>query len=170
MKPARRKRNIPMYAAGVLLCLTLLTTHIVSWLYARYITVGSAVDAARTAAFYLEAEGTLMQYVQSDIIPGTPQQKTLKIVNHSEVAMEYCLTVRRETSNLPLDVTLTGSEMIQELNGTFSVTATLNPGEQTDVYTLTLQWEASETEPDPNLAYMGMLDYFTVTVDAAQVD
>lgn len=173
MKAARRQRNIPMYAAGVLFCLTLLSVYWVSGLYAKYVTSGSAVDAARTAAFYLETEGTLMQHLQSDVIPGMNSDTAVHIINQTEVTMEYTLTIRKETDNLPLTMQLTkpNLEIIEAEDNAFVIQSTLAPGEQTNAYQLNLHWAIDDqSEPDSNLAYIGMVDYFTVTVDAAQVD
>lgn len=177
MKPAKRKRNIPMCAAGILFCLTMITLHMVSGLYAKYITTGSTVDAARTAAFYLKAEGTLMQHLQSEIIPGGDQTQPVVIFNQTEVSMKYTMVIRKVTDNLPLRMELItpNGGKIDPTNDTFTVSETLHPRDddlQREQYTLVLHWDVTDLsiEPDTNLDYMGMLDYFTVTVEAEQVD
>ena len=45
------KLNIPMYAAAVLFCLTVISTYMVSGLYARYTTSGTGEDSARVIKF-----------------------------------------------------------------------------------------------------------------------
>lgn len=47
----KAKMNIPMCVAMVLLCLTLITTHMMCGLYARYIARASGEDSARVAEF-----------------------------------------------------------------------------------------------------------------------
>ncbi|MBR4020581.1 MAG: hypothetical protein IKI99_04640 [Firmicutes bacterium] len=45
------KLNIPMCAACILLCLTLITTHMTGGLYAKYTASGAGSDSARVAKF-----------------------------------------------------------------------------------------------------------------------
>lgn len=47
----RTKLNIPMCLAGVLLCLTLISIHLASGLYARYSTTSEGSDSARVISF-----------------------------------------------------------------------------------------------------------------------
>ncbi len=89
-----------MYAAGVLLCLTMLSLYLVSGLYAKYSSMAEASDGARTAAFYLKAEGDFLQNTEVKIIPGDTEEKIIKIVNNSEVSLSYTLIIKNETENL----------------------------------------------------------------------
>lgn len=78
----KRKINIPITAACVLLILTALTTHMTSGLYARYATSGSGSDSARVISFKditltetgdFDENGTLI------IIPGVNLTKKVTV-------------------------------------------------------------------------------------------
>lgn len=58
--------NIPMCAAAVLFCLTVISTHLVSGLYARYTTSGSGDDSARVIRF-----GEISITESGDFVAGT---------------------------------------------------------------------------------------------------
>ena len=47
----RAKVNVPICAAGILLCLTLFSVHLTSGIYARYTTTASGSDSARVISF-----------------------------------------------------------------------------------------------------------------------
>lgn len=47
----KNKKNRPMYAACILLCLVLITAHMTSGLYSRYTAGGSGSDSARVISF-----------------------------------------------------------------------------------------------------------------------
>lgn len=65
----RAKVNIPICAAGILLCLTLFSTHLTSGIYARYSTTAAAGDSARVIKF---GQITLTEYGEDTqyIVPG----------------------------------------------------------------------------------------------------
>ena len=60
------KVNIPMCAAAVLFCLTVISTHLVSGLYARYTTSGTGEDSARVIKF-----GEISITETGDFVDGT---------------------------------------------------------------------------------------------------
>ncbi len=170
------KANILMCTAAVLLCATLFSMHFVGGLYARYTTSASGSDSARVAAFSITQEGTIFNNIEANVTPGETQSVTLTIKNNSEVAMEYTLTVTNVTGNItPLKFKLTPTEGAPSVttesyeNGISINSAGQIPGEHTDKYTLNIVWEPSEKEED-DLALIGMVDYITVSVTAAQVD
>lgn len=173
MKPSERKRNIPMFIAGILLCLTLLSMYLVSGLYAKFTTSGEGEDSARVAAFYLEAEGDLCQYIMTDVLPGEEQNQELLITNRSEVKLQYTLTIYNETKNLPLTFLLRNTvteQIYNPQNNTITVESTLEPGNRIDHFSLTADWPASDEAIDPNLAFAGMVDSLAVTIHAVQID
>lgn len=94
---AKRKNpsrvNIPMCAAGVLLCLTLFSVHLTSGLYAKYTATATGSDSARVAKFEVDVSGQNLADItctQSDTDSST---YTITINNKSEVAVEYTLSV-----------------------------------------------------------------------------
>ncbi len=80
------KPNIFMRIAAVLLCLTLLSTCLLSGMLARYTTVGTGSDEARVAKF-----GTLTlteSKTQFQLVPGVPAAKDPRItMTASEVSV-----------------------------------------------------------------------------------
>ena len=73
------KVNIPMCAAAVLFCLTVISTHLVSGLYARYTTSGSGADEARVIKFgqieIVESGAFINENKEMMIIPGVDIEK-----------------------------------------------------------------------------------------------
>lgn len=165
------KRNIPIRAAAVLLCLTLVSTYLVSGLFARYAIRAQGSDSARVAKFSIEGSGTLMQTVKAELIPGKSETATLIIQNNSEVAVEYTVTVTKVTNNLPLSFRMEKKadsltlDPTENANG-ITLTGQRLPGSYIDEYTLYIDWDSQNRDP----ALMGMVDYITVTVTAAQID
>lgn len=83
-----RKHNIPMRMALVLLCLTMLTTHLTGGLYARYTTTATGSDGARVAKFD----------VQCNVTKDGDTDGLFKVTvkNTSEVTITYDLQVETE--------------------------------------------------------------------------
>lgn len=72
------KINIPMCIAAFLLCLTLISIHLTSGLYAKYISSASGSDHARVIKFgdlTLTEEGDFYEESKLMIIPGVDLQK-----------------------------------------------------------------------------------------------
>ncbi len=171
------KMNILMCTVAVLLCATLFSMHLVGGLYAKYTASVSGSDGARVAAFNITQDGTIFRTVEADVRPGTKQAAELTIINKSEVAMEYTLTVTNVTGNLkPLKFTLTPADgdtapitTEKHENGISINGACQIPGNHTDKYNLNIVWEPSANEEE-DLALIGMVDYITVSVTATQID
>lgn len=177
------KRNIPICAAAVLFCLTLLSLYSVTGVFARYTTSVQTSDQARVARFsinsgFLQDSGsTLSASIEANLTPGGEIPATIIIENKSEVAVEYTIAVKNATNNLPLSFRMEKVGGSPNLSGTGTTfTAQQVPGSHDDRYTLYIEWQkAGDTEEDQKakeaeLALMGMVDLITVTVTAAQVD
>ena len=95
------KSNIAIKAAGVLLCLVLISAHFTSGLYARYISRARDGDRSRVSAFA----------VRADMIQEDTGEYTLSLSNQAEVPVRYSVTVTLHQS-LP-----DGSIAAAELNG-----------------------------------------------------
>lgn len=163
----KRKRNIPIFAAAVLLCLMLFSTYFVTGLFARYTTSAENGDSARVAKFSVEGGGIFSEPIVADLVPGESQTASIVIYNNSEVAVEYTVAVTNVTNNLPLSLRMEkdGADPAVQ-TGDVAFTVQHIPGKHTDQYTLYIDW----TEQDGDLDRMGMVDYITVTVTAAQID
>jgi len=168
------KKNIPLRVAAVLLYLTLISTYLVSGLFARYAASGQVGDQARVAAFSIEGGGDFYKSVQTNIIPGEPQTVSLVIYNNSEVSVEYSVEVTNVTNNLPLTFTMEEVDSSPEFTAESETgfTARQLPGSHTDQYKLTITWPepADDDAKARALERMGMVDYITVKVTATQID
>lgn len=85
------KINIPMCAACVLLCLTLISIHFTSGLYAKYTARADGGDAARVAVFDVDIAGDT-EAVSVVCGKETDNVYTITVTNKSEVAVEYKLS------------------------------------------------------------------------------
>lgn len=95
----RRKMNIPMLAALILLFLTMITTHMTSDIYARYTANASGSDHARVARFSV---GSTMTADENE-----NGKYKLTVTNDSEVAVRYKILVE---FTAPMSVALDGGE------------------------------------------------------------
>lgn len=81
-KRPKAKLNIPMCAACVLLCLTMISIHLMSGLYAKYTTSAQGGDFARVIKFgdlTLTETGSFYQENKLMIIPGVDLQKKVEV-------------------------------------------------------------------------------------------
>ena len=85
------KVNIPMILAIILLFLTLLSVHLTSGLYARYVTTTNASDGARVAKF--QVSGSVGENVTVDCQNTNNGEFALTVNNASEVSVEYAVDV-----------------------------------------------------------------------------
>lgn len=86
----KAKMNIPMCAAGVLLCLTLFSMCLTSGLYARYTSKDFGSDAARVAQFSVNLNGADNDLIRINVGQGeTSGSYIFYIENDSEVAIRY---------------------------------------------------------------------------------
>lgn len=149
--------NWILRVAGVLFCLTLLSTHLTSGLYARYSTTWSGSASARVAKFEVTDTGTFTQDLYLEYNPGANNNYTIVVENRSEVTVKCSVEVKRLSNNIPVDMTVTGS--ITDV--TFAPNDTT--GKSMD---LTLNWPSSKNDA----AYSYEVDAFRVTVTAEQIN
>ena len=86
------KMNIPMCLAAVLLCLTLVSIHLTSGLYAKYITSDSGSDFARVIRFgelTLTEKGDFYEESKLMIIPGVALTKKATVSFSGSEAATY---------------------------------------------------------------------------------
>lgn len=90
----KAKLNIPMCAALVLLFLTLVSIHMTSGLYARYVATATGTDSARVAKFdvaaSLDKEELIIDCATTTTKSG---DYIITVQNNSEVAIGYTLKV-----------------------------------------------------------------------------
>ena len=158
-----------------LVCAVLITTSIVSGLFAKYTSTGSANDYSRVAKFDVLGEGVFTQPVQVSLAPSSEGQfvADINVSSDCEVAVMCSVTIDNQYQNIvPLAFELrqkNGSDYIDS-DGTTSFNYDPSSGSSVQ-YGLFLYVPEDDTNtPDSNLQYRGMVDYLTVTVTATQID
>lgn len=115
------KVNIPMCIASLLFCLTLLSIHLTSGLYAKYISSASGGDSARVIKFgelTLTETGNFYEDSKLMIIPGVDLQKKA-VVNFkgsesaTYVFVEITPTGWSTTNNMTFSLLSNGKTAIQ---------------------------------------------------------
>ncbi len=173
------KLNSPMFLAVAVLIVALFSICLIGGLYASYYSSANERGDAKVAEFNITQTGKVFdKTIQVKVTPGENKKEdyTVIINNKSEVAVEYTLKVTNVTGNLPLAFTLapedapgnTAPEMTTKYENGISISsARREPGDYTDTYILNIVWDDANQEN--NLAYMGMVDYITLSVSATQV-
>ena len=171
--------NIMLRLAGILFCLVLITTSMMSGLYARYTAEGNGEDSARVAKWNVGATGNL---AEAEVKPAeTDGEYSIIVTSNSEVAAEYDIKVTLE-KELPeyLTVTLADEKGENKKNPTtasedkktltFDNVGTFAPGngERTHILTFTMDW-SEFTVNAKGLSETYELS-FTVDVTITQVD
>ena len=98
----KNKVNIPLFLAGILFCLTLISISITSNLIAKYSTTVSEGDSARVAGFHPVATITSgNSTIRYDINQSDYRiEYTIGVKNYSEVAVEYNVVISFQDSKL----------------------------------------------------------------------
>ena len=156
-----QKVNIPMLAACVLLCLTLLSLHLTAGLYARYTTSGQANDSARVAAFKVVDTPSVLEETVNFVASPGELVYTINIDNQSETAIAYTFGVENVYGNLPLRFSVNNSTPTA---GSASLSMNM-AADSSATLTLSVLWEQ-----EGSAAYIGMVDMLRFTVEAAQID
>ena len=156
-----QKVNIPMLAACVLLCLTLLSLHLTAGLYARYTTSGQASDTARVAAFKVVDTPSVLEETVNFVASPGELVYTIHIDNQSETAIAYTFGVENVYGNLPLRFSVNNSAPTV---GSASLSMNM-AADSSATLTLSVLWEQ-----EGSAAYIGMVDMLRFTVEAAQID
>ena len=150
-----------MCIACVLLCLTLFSFRLCGGLYSRYTSADSALDSARVAKFDVSENGAYFaESMLIETVPGT-QERTIRVVNNSEVAVAYSVTIDNTTRNIPYSFSVDGSAPEA---GKCVVVKNLEPNSTYDLV-ITATWNQEDS-----LNYMGMVDLIELTVRAEQID
>ena len=103
------KINIPLLLAGILFCLTLISSSLTSNLIAKYSTTALGSDSARVAKFDVITTKDISQLDKIELVPGDSDSSgTYKftISNNSEVVVKNTIIV----NNVPNQVTVTYKE------------------------------------------------------------
>lgn len=183
--------NWPLRAAAVLLCLVLVSTYLLTNLYARYTAADTGSDSARVALFGSSESVTLDNGNSqlASMVPGDTATYKITVSNArgenvSEVAQSYNVEVET-AGNLPLTFALSevGGGTISESSATESSTETSTRtfpthtfasndmrfaagSPQSKTYQLTVTWPADKTDAK----YANVPDFIQVNVNVLQID
>ena len=157
MRKRKYSYNPAMVLAMILLCLTLISTHLTAGLYARYTTTDTGEDSARVAKFEITETGIFVNTLVAEILPGDSEKRTIEVVNKSEVAVNCTVTLKNVYNNLPIKLLINGAE------NTCSIP--LAPG-ATGTYNVKFDWPTTGN----NLPYIGKVDLIEVQILAEQID
>ena len=151
--------------AAAMLCLVLLSFHMLSGLYARYTTSGKGEDTARVAKFDVQVVGDNAKDISISSVTSSSSFYQFTIANNSEVAVKYdltCTIVPRDTGYQYKPDAIVG--IFNTNNGE------LAPGAASDSHTLTIQVDwATFTQNVTGSSVTANLAY-TVTVHVEQID
>ena len=149
-----------MFKIGVLLlCAMLVTSYMMSGLYARYTVTAFASDSARVAKFTFTDDQMQAQaqsfVISQSVYPGQPVcTYSAQIENMSEVTIRYLIKLENLTGNLPIN------------NITIPYSSGDIPPGGSAPFGFSILWPAEENSPD----YAGKMDIVRITVSVEQVD
>lgn len=171
----RKLNSILMRTVAVLLMLVLVTSGMVSGRFARYVTTAEYSDSARVAKFHIidTVDTNMLGSVEIPVLikPGNISTEAIALKNHSEVAVQFTITVENVYDNLPLSFQIRDQDnnvlaQMAEDENSVTYTGTIAPGQNNKAFSLFVGWPYSES----NLNYCGRVDLIRVAVKAEQVD
>ncbi|MGO5277002.1 hypothetical protein ACTQ07_10725 [Holdemanella porci] len=118
------KINIPLLLAGILFCLTLISSSLTSNLIAKYSTTASGSDGARVAKFDVITTKDISQLDKIELVPGDSDSNgTYKftISNNSEVVVKNSVIVKDVPENVQVKFNDSASETSGGADITFDV-------------------------------------------------
>ena len=161
--------------AAVLFCLVVVSTYLMSGLFARYVAKGTGSDSARVAGFEVQLSGVMdgVEYKVSALAPGTI---AITLNNQSEVAVSYKIRVDAGSPAGGVKTTWLKADGTNDEVNTESGEKKFNavrymPVGGTDTCTLTftaVDWTQITKEVSGKSAML--TQEFTVYVDVVQVD
>lgn len=174
-KEKRKQRLGEIYSAvilrlaAVMLCLLLVTMHMMGGLYARYTTEASASDSARVAKFDVQVSAAVTDVKL--VSGGESKTQTITITDNSEVKTQYIFTITQQATDskgLPLSFAMTkGSSSLTQTKPKANVwqfTDIRNVGDNAQqTYTLTITGNGMFGAGD------GLIDTIKLDITAEQV-
>lgn len=157
--------GVLMRIALVLLCLVMLSVHLMGSLFARYTTAGNGADSARVAAFSVDVNGAPENLYIDVVTNPVTGNYTITVENDSEVAVSYTISV----AVTPVDNQFDAASIAATLD---TNTGTLAPGtDVTGSHTLTFSVRDWTDVTQSITGENGVVSFtFVVTVDVEQID
>ena len=118
------KINIPLFLAGILFCLTLISFNLTSNLIAKYNTTATGSDSARVAKFNVSTTTSNSNQANIELSAGDSSSTgtyTFTIANNSEVVVKNSVIVKNVPANVK--VTLNGTEQTSTGSGDLTIDA-----------------------------------------------
>ena len=143
----------------ILLALCLISSAMVSRLYARYTSSAAGSSSARVAAFDVREAGELTAFFSKALAPGQTEKVSVTVTNNSEVAVLYTVEVENVHNNLPLTFAINGQNLPYGAQ---------IPCGKDNVQTLELLISWPEEAND--ISYAGKVDLIKVTLNVTQMD
>ena len=170
MRLNNKKKSIIEVTLLLLFTFVLITTQMVTNIFAKYRTNNKSVDGSNVASFNIDINITdsntsvnITEILDYEIIPG---DKIILDINldstKSEVKVKY--NIKIETlDNLPLDITYNGIDI-----KTSGISGTINVSESVSLDDIIIEWES--TEANRSFIYSGEVDLIKIIIEAEQVD
>lgn len=170
MKLSNRKKNILEISLLLLLAFVLITTQMVTNIFAKYRTNNKSDDGSNVASFNFDIKITdsntsvdITEILDYEFVPGDKIALDINLdSSKSEVKVKY--TILFETfDNLPLDITYNSLDV-----KTTGISGTINIGDSILLEDIIIEWKS--TEENNSYLYSGEVDVIKITVEAEQVD
>lgn len=167
-----------MRLAAVLLSLVMLTTGMISGRYARYVSGASGSDSARVAKFSVtqaivyNGESLSASIRDVEILPGQTVVINVIVDYNMEVAAKSTITATNSYEGVPGNLPLSfvvyepGTDDGAATTGTYSFVANCHSGEYQKEFVV----QATFPDTGNPQAYIGMVDFLTVSVTTEQID
>ena len=174
MSKLNNKTPFCFLAGLLLLCLTLISAHMSSGLYARYITFVDSSDSARVARFSISQSLNITKndntdattfIIGDDLYPGKRTTYTYSVTNNSEVAVEFVVSGRELLGELPL-VIKSGETSVELESQTKDCASLMLAPRQSGVLTFYVEWPETENA----IRFAGMISQIEIAVRAEQKD
>ncbi len=156
MQKPNKSAPAVFYVGMALLCLMLITSHMMSGLYARYVSTAEGKSISRVAKFEFDAKNSNTQtqdFTVRDISPKGNAELQIELKNSGEVNIECIITVQNLTGNLPISDSTT--------------TQNVEMG-KTETVKFDIKWQNDDDSKKAD--YMNKTDLLRITVTAKQVD
>ena len=168
--------TILIRTAAVLFCLLMLSVHLLSGLFARYVSKGQGVDSARVAKFDVGVTSVANNVeIEYGVSPGDEGAYVVNIANRSEVAVTYDIkvVVDKPADSFDIQVALEGKKLDTKTSNEliFPNAGYLPAGGKTahDLMFSVLEW-GDFTKNHTGYASRTETLNFRVYVDVVQVD
>ena len=155
MKQLNMKTPAVFKAAMILLCALVVTTYMISGLYARYTTSRDGADGAIVARFEFSDnfDEKMQTLTLTDMFPGDEREITVEISNDSETTIRCIVELENLTNNLP----------VVPAEGIVVTSGTIVPDSEGQI-TVRLEWD----ELKNSIAYAEMIDVIRISVRVEQ--